>query len=113
MLRSRHDERVEYLVIAGYAGPELPDALTGASVHGNDDAAGPGMVLRIASNEGSFDCRARAVDHLAECPALYESMHRRFALTMTDRLAVRVLLGLLRMPGGARLLRLWHSRRRR
>jgi hypothetical protein len=38
-------------------------------------------------------------------------LHRAFALSRADRLAVRVLLGLLRLPGGSRLLRLWHSRR--
>jgi len=39
-------------------------------------------------------------------------MHRTFALRTSDRIAVRILLWLLRLPGGARLLRRWHVKRR-
>jgi len=112
LLRGRIDDRVEYLVIAGYAGPELPQALTNATVRVDDNAVRAETAWRITSNEGIFNLRARALDRVEECPALYQPMHSKFALAMTDRLAVRVLLGLLRLPGGARLLRLWHSRRR-
>lgn len=46
-------------------------------------------------------------------PDLYEVLHRPFALGAGDRLAARALLALLRLPGGARLLRAWHARRSR
>lgn len=49
--------------------------------------------------------------HLVERPDLYQELHRPFALRTGDRLAARVLLALLRLPGGARLLRAWHARR--
>lgn len=44
-------------------------------------------------------------------PDLYAEMHRPFALGRGERLAARVLLALLRLPGGAGLLRRWHARR--
>jgi hypothetical protein len=73
------------------------------------DAPRPGWRLR--SSEGQFEFRALAVDQLEERPALYEPLHLPFALRRSDRAAVRVLLWLLRMPGGARLLRIWHTQR--
>lgn len=113
LLRGQTGDCLRWLVFSGYEGPELPDTLTSTTIRVGDSANGPGTVLRIASNEGSFDCRARTVDCVDECPALYEPLHRQFVMKVTDRLAVRVLLGLLRLPGGARLMRLWHSRRGR
>ena len=112
LLRRPLDDRVVYLVIAGYAGPELPEVLTNATVRADDHSVDSEGAWRITSNEGTFNFRSRALDRVEECPVLYEPMHRKFALAMTDRMALRVLLGLLRLPGGARLLRLWHSRRR-
>ena len=50
---------------------------------------------------------------VATRPDLYEKLHRPFALGAGDRLAARALLALLRLPGGARLLRAWHARRSR
>ena len=44
-------------------------------------------------------------------PDLYLQLHRPFALGRGERLAARVLLALLRLPGGARLLRRWHASR--
>lgn len=54
---------------------------------------------------------ARAVDHVALRPSLFRELHRPFALGTGERLAARVLLALLRMPGGAKLLRAWHGSR--
>jgi hypothetical protein len=48
---------------------------------------------------------------IVERPELYERLHRPFALGRGERLAARVLLALLRLPGGAGLLRRWHARR--
>ncbi len=44
-------------------------------------------------------------------PELYAELHRPFALGRGERLAARVLLALLRLPGGAALLRRWHASR--
>lgn len=99
------------LVVTGYAGPELPHALTAAAcAPAPGGAAGQGN-WRLEAAEGRFDFRARAVQQVDERPALYGHLHRSFALSATDRLAVRLLLWLLRLPGGARLLRRWHRSR--
>lgn len=98
-------------VISGYDGPELPARVTDATIEprlvGADTHAG--WCLR--SREGVFAFRARAVDVIEERPALYQPLHRSFALSATDRFAVRILLWMLRLPGGARLLRRWHAGR--
>ena len=44
-------------------------------------------------------------------PDLYAELHRPFALGRAERIAARVLLAMLRLPGGASLLRRWHARR--
>lgn len=48
---------------------------------------------------------------IAERPDLFDELHRPFALGRGERLAARLLLVLLRLPGGAGLLRRWHARR--
>ena len=109
--RNDADNRRRLLVIAQYQGPELPKALTNPVV---DAVGNPDQALhswRIRCTEGRFEFRAFAVEQLEECPALYEPLHRPFRLSASDRLAVRVLLWLLRIPGGAALLRRWHAHR--
>jgi hypothetical protein len=93
-------------VLGGFEGRDLPAALGRARL-------GPlgGDRYRIASGQGNFDFSARAVDRIEMRPILFEALHRPFALGVGDRLAARALLALLRMPGGAKLLRLWHARR--
>ena len=49
--------------------------------------------------------------HIVPCPELYAELHRPFALGRGERLAARVLLALLRLPGGAAFLRRWHANR--
>ncbi len=66
---------------------------------------------RIVSAEGSFEFTARAVEMIEERAALYEPLHRAFKLSWTDRLAIRMLLWILRLPGGAGLLRRWQAHR--
>lgn len=99
------------IVIADYAGPELPDVLHDPTIvpaHGDASTAGS---WRLTCVEGRYDFRARAIDHIEERPGLYEPLHREFALSAADRMATRVLLWALRLPGGARLLRNWHRSR--
>lgn len=53
----------------------------------------------------------RGTDRIALRPSLYASLHRPFELRAGERVAARCLLALLRVPGGAKLLRAWHARR--
>jgi hypothetical protein len=99
---------VDLWVFGGYQGPELPDALPGARL----ESRGGGS-YRLQTERGSLEFSARAIDRIAMRPSLLDSLHRPFALGARDRFAARVLLALLRLPGGARLLRLWHARRTR
>jgi len=48
---------------------------------------------------------------IEERPDLYADLHRPFALGRGERLVARLLLALLRWPGGAVLLRRWHAGR--
>jgi hypothetical protein len=108
VLRGQARDAVHWLVISEFQGPELPAQLTDPAIESASGAAG---VWHLRCAEGEFQFGARAVDRLATRPALFTPLHRSFALSGTDRLAVRVLLWLLRLPGGARLLRHWHAQR--
>lgn len=48
---------------------------------------------------------------LQPLPGLFDEMLSPFAMKPRDRVLVRVLLRLLRLPGGAWLLRTWHASR--
>lgn len=114
LLRFRNDagDRRRSLVIARYQGPALPATLTEPVV---EALGAPGLATRswrISCTEGQFEFQAHAVEQLEECPALYEPLHQTFRLSTSDRVAVKVLLWLLRLPGGAELLRRWHAHRR-
>lgn len=108
VLQGRTQDAIHWLVIAGFEGSALPAQLTNPAI-----APVPGAAdsWRLSCDEGDFSLRARSVDRLEERPALFAPMHRRFALSRSDRVAVRVLLWLLRVPGGARMLRHWHEQR--
>jgi hypothetical protein len=54
---------------------------------------------------------AQSVDRIEIRPSLFTDLHRPFALGAGERFAARCLLALLRLPGGAKLLRAWHARR--
>jgi hypothetical protein len=88
----------------------------GADYHSRmpgDAIAAPRVERRIEPN-GDAELvvhGARAIDHVALRPSLFHALHRPFALGAGERIAVRGLLALLRLPGGARLLRAWHARR--
>lgn len=110
ILARRTGDRLDLLVIAGVRGAAWPDTLSNLAVEPLDGAA-DGRRWRLSSDEGQFDFEARVVDRVEERPGLYVPLHSRFALTAVDRLVVRSLLWLLRLPGGARLLRHWHARR--
>lgn len=111
VLRSSSHADLRRFVISGYDGPELPAAMADAIIEPQSDAEGAHDGWCLRSREGVFAFRARAVDVIEERPALYQPLHRSFALSATDRFAVRILLWMLRLPGGARLLRRWHAGR--
>jgi hypothetical protein len=109
--RNAAGNRRRWLIISRYQGTELPGALTNPVVDAVGDPDQAPRAWRLQCTEGRFEFRAFAVEQLEEFQALYESLHRPFRLSATDRLAVRVLLWLLRIPGGAALLRRWHAHR--
>lgn len=102
VMRAATVDGAELIVIAGYHGPALPDVLSNPVL-----ASGSGDRWRLSAAEGEFDFRARGVDRIRLRPSLFEPMHRRYALSRADRIAVRVLLRMLRFPGGSRILRWW------
>jgi len=107
LLESTAADGCRRIVISEYRGPALPASL-------NEPVIAPGRgegEWSLTAAEGRFDFRARSVDRIDERPALLEPLHRPFALSVGDRIAVRMLLWLLRLPGGARLLRRWHAGR--
>ena len=71
-------------------------------------------VERLAGSDGDSVLvvhGARGTDRIAMRPSLFAELHRPFALGVGERIAVRCLLALLRIPGGTRLLRAWHASR--
>lgn len=105
-LRQEAADVTRLVVCADFDGRPLPDIVTAPAIEALPDGR---WILRC--REGSFQFGARTVQQIEQRPSLYEPMHRTFALSRLDRLAVRALLALLRLPGGPRLLRSWHARR--
>ena len=95
------------VVISGYDGPPLPQELDEARLERLGHAA-----WRLRTDGRSYDFGARAMEVLEPKPALFDGLLSSFALRQRDRRLVGVLLVLLRLPGGAWLLRRWHARRR-
>jgi hypothetical protein len=91
--------------------------MPGDATTGLRDAAGAGSAVRVERRDGpGGDAElvvhgARATDRIAMRPSLFAALHRPFALGRGERLAARCLLALLRLPGGAKVLRAWHARR--
>jgi hypothetical protein len=106
VLRSEAADDVQLIVISGFSGPALPERVSRPEIHG-----GAGQAWRLTTAEGVFEFQARSVDRIDCRAVLYEPLHRRFSISSTERAAVRLLLRALRLPGGARLLRWWQSRR--
>jgi hypothetical protein len=107
VLRSEAADDVQLIVIAGFRGPVLPERVTRPEILGGD----AGHRWRLSSAEGVCEFHARAVDRVDCRVSLYGPLHAQFALSVTDRVAMRLLLRALRLPGGARILRWWQSLR--
>lgn len=108
-LRSEGGDRIAHIVASAFQGPSLPDIVTHPVLQ-RREGAGP-RSWQLGCDQGRFDFEASVVERIETRPSLYASLHSPFALSTVDRLAVRLLLALLRLPGGARLLRRWHAGR--
>ena len=94
-------------IIVGYDGPALPRRLTGSVLEQTGSRS-----WKLTAEEGAFEFRARGLESLEPRPGLFEGLLAPFALGRRERILVGVLLKLLRLPGGASLLRRWHKGRR-
>jgi hypothetical protein len=108
VLRGEAPQGAAVIVFAGYRGGALPERLTRPEWRAIDAAA---ESWRLSSEEGVFEFHARAIDRIELRPDFYAPLHGRFKLSATDRIAVRLLLWLLRFPGGAQILHWWQRRR--
>lgn len=98
------------LVIAGYSGEPLPPRLTDPRLH----PAGPregNSHWRLTCAGGQHAFEARGIEMLEPRPRLFDASLAPHALRTRDRAIVSLLLKLLRLPGGAWLLRAWHVSR--
>jgi hypothetical protein len=93
--------------ISGYRGDRLPSRLHDARIAPPGDAG-----WRLSCREGDYGFEARGLEVHEPHPGLFDDLVAGHALGSRDRLMVRCLLRLLRLPGGERLLRTWHARRR-
>jgi len=108
-LRGEGGDRIAHIAASAFQGSSLPDTVTHPVLQ-RREGAGP-RAWQLGCDQGRFDFEASVVERIETRPALYASLHHPFALSMADRMAVRLLLALLRLPGGARLLRRWHAGR--
>lgn len=99
------------VLVHGYRGPSLPARLTDPRLE-EAGAGATGHAWRLDSPEGGFEFQALSIERHEALPAFFEPMLAGFALRPRDRTVVRILLRMLRMPGGAWLMRAWHASRR-
>jgi hypothetical protein len=97
------------LICPGFSGDGLPPELHDPQLGRLDESGG----WRLTCREGIFDFRARGFEVHQAMPGFFDGMLAGYALRSRDRAVVRWLLRLLRLPGGARLLRAWHAGRGR
>ncbi len=105
--RPAAERSVGRLVLSGYAGPALPSIVTAPRLAQSGEGS-----WRLSCLEGTFEVSARGVDLQWPEPRLFDGLLAPFALRGRERVVARGLLMLLGLPGGVRLLRAWHARRR-
>jgi len=93
----------------GFHGNALPGRLTDPVIETLSHA---GRLYRLTAGDTRIEFQARSV--LAHAPAgpVLVPLVRPFALRPRKRIAVKLLLALLRFPFGGALLAAWHSSRR-
>lgn len=99
------------VVLSGYRGAELPESLSDVRLQA-EEGDQPPRRWRMSAREGTFEFRANSVEDQASRAGAFDALLSPYALGPRDRRMVRLLLGLLRLPGGAWLLRAWHASRR-
>lgn len=99
------------VAISAYRGPVLPRRIHDPRLWAAGSAATPGA-WRLDCREGEFPFTARGVERHEALPGLFDPLLAGFSLQARERAVVRVLLRLLRLPGGAWLMRAWHASRR-
>ena len=98
-----------WIEVAGWLAGDLPDELDNPAFVPETGGAGR---WRLSHGGTELEIVAAAVTLIEPRPGLLAPLVAPFALKPGERRAARVLLALLRLPGGARLLRAWHARRR-
>lgn len=96
------------VAIAGFTGDVLPARLEAAVLERDGQ---PGR-WRLAGRDVNACFEARSVELLEPRPTLFDPLLAPYRLRARDRRMIMLLLGLLRLRGGAWLLRTWQSRRR-
>ena len=99
------------VLVSGFRGTPLPPVLHDPQLQPDPGLADRGD-WRVSCREGEFRFSARGVEHHEALPGFFDPMLAGYALRSRDRVVVRVLLRLLRLPGGAWLMRAWHASRR-
>jgi hypothetical protein len=98
-----------WIDVSGWVGGDLPAVLEDPRF--GAEGAGSGR-WRLEQAGGGVDFLAAGVTLFEPRPELLAPLGAPFALKPGERRAARLLLALLRVPGGARLLRAWHARRK-
>jgi hypothetical protein len=98
-----------WIDVTGWVAGDLPDALLDPAF--DAQGAAPGRWQLHQAGEVA-EIVAAGVTLIEPRPRLLNTLGAPFALKPAERRAARVLLALLRLPGGPRLLRAWHARRR-
>jgi len=88
---------------------ELPEVLVDPRFERS--AGAPAARWLLATAGATYEFEAAEVTLLRPRPQLLAPLVAPFSLRPRDRRVLRVLLWLLRLPGGARALRAWHARR--
>jgi hypothetical protein len=109
IFRSASDPDGDCIVVAGWRRGELPESL----VDPRFERLGESHDARwsLATGAATFEFEAAEVTLLEPRPGLLAPLLAPFGLRPRDHRVLRVLLWLLRLPGGARALRAWHARR--
>lgn len=97
-----------WIEIHGLRAGNLPESLTDPVF---TPEAGDLGRWRVRHGDGELEFFAAGVTLFEPRAGLFEPLRAAFALRPRERRAARILLALLRLPGGARLLRAWHARR--
>ncbi len=98
----------QWIDVAGWLAGDLPETLQDPCFVPPQEEGGRWQ-LTHAGGAGEFV--AAGVVLFESAPRILQPLAAPFALKPGERRAARVLLAMLRLPGGARLLRAWHARR--